>query len=79
MILNLRLVSNSGNKTVAVDDNTKLEDVLTSNDFNLNSNITVNGMQVSPVDLDRTLADLHVSNGSYITAIVKADNACYNK
>lgn len=77
-MINLQIGTNTQRKTVLVQPQDSLQDVLDNNEVNINgSALHLNGTLIAGVDTDKTFADLGVQDGSkaMLIAVIKADSA----
>ncbi len=74
-MINITIGTNLSRKTVIANEGASLRSVLTDNGVNANATIHIDGMPVDREELDYSLAELDVEEGSYLIAVVKADNA----
>ena len=77
-MINLTIGTNTERKSVIVEPNQTLKDVLAQNDINVNGcALHLNGSLIAGVDVDETLTDLGVVDGTkaMLIAVVKADSA----
>lgn len=77
-MINVTLATNAERKNVIVAPNTSLAEIIRDNGISIDgANIMLNGTTVSPFDLDRTLAQCNVADGStaMMSVVVKASAA----
>lgn len=74
-MINITIGTNLSRKNVIANEGASLRSVLKDNGVNPNATIHIDGMPVDSEELDLSLAELDVTEGSYLIAVVKADNA----
>lgn len=72
----LTIGNNVSRRTVDVNPNDVVRKYLESYNVNYsNATMHLDGVPLTNADLNRTFADLGVTNNAYLIAVVKADNA----
>ena len=68
--------NNVKRESVIVDENTTLRTVLEDNGIDYTSGtMHLDGSSLKPVEIDKTFADLGITEKCYLLNVVKADNA----
>lgn len=68
--------NNVKRESVIVDENTTLRTVLEDNGIDYTSgNMHLDGSSLKPGEIDKTFADLGITEKCYLLNVVKADNA----
>ncbi|MCQ2968553.1 MAG: hypothetical protein MJ191_00255 [Clostridium sp.] len=75
-MINVTIGTNTSRKRVIVEENKTLREILAENEVNTAvGTVHVDGIPVSVSEMGQTLAELNISDGAYIIAVAKADNA----
>jgi len=68
--------TNTSRKNVVVDEATTLRQVLESNEIDYSrANVNLDGASLNAGDMDRSFADLGITENCFLIASVKQDNA----
>lgn len=75
-MIKVNLSNNITRKAVIVDENSTLRSVLEQNDIDYSRGMTaLDGCTLSPGEIDKTFADFGITEVTYLSVVVKADNA----
>lgn len=75
-MLKITVGTNTNRKTVMVTEDTTLRQCLEENDINYATGQTsLDGCVLQPGDMDKTFADMHVTEKAYLVCVQKMDNA----
>lgn len=75
-MINVIVSNNMDRNTVPVDEHVTIKSVLESQDINYSVGmISIDGATLKPGDINKTFADMGVTDKCYLSVIVKADNA----
>lgn len=68
--------TNTQRNKITVDPDTTLRQVLEEQEVNYAvANVHLDGSALKPGDLDKSFADLGITDSCYLIAVIKADNA----
>lgn len=76
-MIKVTLGNNVNRTSVIIDENTTLRTALEDNgvDYTSHGTLHLDGATLAPGDLDKTFAQLGISEKCYLLQVVKADNA----
>lgn len=75
-MVQVKLSTNTQRKTITVDANTSIRNILEENDIDYSRTpIYIDGAPLQVGDMDKTLAECGIADRCMIAAIVKTDNA----
>lgn len=76
--MNIRVTvgTNTSRKNVIVDNSTTLRRVLEDNEIDYSrANVNLDGASLNPGDMDKTFAELGITESCFLIASIKQDNA----
>lgn len=75
-MLKITVGTNTNRKTVMVSEDTTLRQVLEDNGINYSAGQTsLDGCVLQPGDMDKSFADMNVTEKAYLVVVQKMDNA----
>jgi hypothetical protein len=75
-MIQIKIVTNAGRKTIATDENNTVREVLEANEVNYsNAPVYIDGAPLGIGDHDKTFADLGITEKCMLTSVVKTQNA----
>lgn len=75
-MLRINIGTNTNRNQVFVNENDTIKQALEANNVNYRGcTINLDGIPITASELNSTFADMHVSDDSYLIAVVKTDNA----
>lgn len=76
MIIKVTIGTNTERKSITVDNNETVKNVLANNDVNHQSCVVhLDGLPLTVAELNSTFADLNITDECTLLAVVKASNA----
>lgn len=76
--MNIRVTvgTNTSRKNVIVDNSKTLREVLEENEIDYSrANVNLDGASLNPGDMDKTFAELGITENCFLIASIKQDNA----
>ena len=75
-MIEIKIVSNTGRKTIVTDENNTIRDVLEANDINYDMTpVYIDGAPLGIGDHDQSFADMGITEKCILSAVVKTQNA----
>ena len=75
-MIKVTIGNNAGKESVLIDENTTLRAAMEDNGIDYTSGTThLDGSPLKPGDIDKTFADVGVTEKCFLLNVVKADNA----
>ncbi len=75
-MIQVTIGTNTNRTKVNVDPNRTLRSVLEENEVNYSvAAVHLDGVSLKPGDMDKTFADLGITESCYLIAVIKADNS----
>lgn len=75
-MIQIKIVTNAGRKTIATDENNTIREVLEANEVNYaNAPVYIDGAPLGIGDHDKTFAALGITEKCMLTSVVKTQNA----
>ena len=75
-MIEIKIVSNTGRKTIVTDENNTIRDVLEANEVNYEMTpVYIDGAPLQVGDHDQTFAEMGITEKCILSAVVKTQNA----
>lgn len=75
-MIEIKIVSNTGRKTIVTDENNTIRDVLEANEVNYEMTpVYIDGAPLGVGDHDQTFAEMGITEKCILSAVVKTQNA----
>ena len=75
-MIEIKIVSNTGRKTIITDENNTIRDVLEANDINYDMTpVYIDGAPLGIGDHDQSFAEMGINEKCILSAVVKTQNA----
>lgn len=75
-MIQVTIGTNTSRNKVSVAPETSLREVLDEQEVNYSvANVHLDGCALKPGDLDKSFADLSITDSCYLIAVIKSDNA----
>lgn len=75
-MIQVRLVTNAARKTIAIDENSTVRDVLEANEVNYDrAPVYIDGAPLQIGDHDKTFSELGITEKCMLSSVVKTENA----
>lgn len=75
-MIEIKIVSNTGRKTIVTDEHNTIRDVLEANDINYDMTpVYIDGAPLGIGDHDQSFADMGITEKCILSAVVKTQNA----
>ena len=78
VMIKVKMLSNTGSDMVIVSNTKIIKDVLADNEFDTTrGQILIDGAALKPGDINKTFADLGITDQCFISCVTKVDNASF--